>query len=155
MPAPVSTWPSVKSFLFAQITALPVCAPPVLVVYNDPLGDLEEDVVVVGQVTRQIEPGAIVGSLGAGSLFERYTVDVTVSCFRGGDNPLAADTQCAALVGAVIEVVRADLTLGGRVLKAWPRDHVLAGRSVTDEGGQSVMGYATECVVPIECYTQI
>jgi hypothetical protein len=116
MPAPVSTWPSVKAYLFAQITA--ACPPPVLVAYNDPLGDLEDDVVVVGQVTRQIEPGAIVGSLGAGSLFERYTVDVTVSCFRGGDNPLAADTQCAALVDAAIGVVRADLTRGGAT--TWP-----------------------------------
>jgi hypothetical protein len=153
MPAPVSTWPSVKAYLFAGITA--ACPSPVLVAYNDPLGDLEDDVVVVGQVTRQVEAGAFVGGGGAGWLFERYTVDVTVSSFRGGDNPLAADVQCAALLDAVVEVVRADPSLGGRVLKAWPRDHDPTGRWVTDESGQSVMGYATECVVPIECYTQI
>jgi hypothetical protein len=155
MAVPGATWPAAKLYLFNQLRASAVCAPPVVVAYNDPLGDLEDDVVVVGKVSRLVEPLALVGSYGAGAFAERYTVQVTVSSFRGGDNPVATDLQCAALVDAVVSVVRTDPTLGGVVLQAKPGNHDPDGRWVTDSDGQNVMGYLTECVVPVECYVNI
>jgi hypothetical protein len=147
-----STAPGAKQYLFDQITA---AVAPVLVAWNDPLGVGADDLVVVGAIRRTIRPGAIVGGGGTGWLHEEYRVEVYVGSSRGGDNPAAADTACAALVDAVIAVVRADPSLGGRVLRARPGNHDLNPRPSLDGSGQTVIGYITECTVPIECYAVI
>lgn len=155
-----STAPGVKHHLFDQLTAavVPLQTPglsPVLVGWNDSLGAGVDDLVLAGPIRRRILPGAMVGGGGDGWLHEQYTIEFYVGSVRGGDNPIEADTQCAALVDALIAVVRADPTLGGRVLRARPGDHDLEPRPAYGEDGQAVIGYITECTVPIECYAAI
>jgi hypothetical protein len=142
----------VKRWLFDQLTA---AVAPVLVAWNDPLGAGPDDLVMVGAVRRTIRVAALVGGGGAGWLHEEYTVEVYVGSARGGDNPVEADTACAALVDTVIAVVRADPTCGGRVLRARPGDHDLEPRPALADNGPAVLGYITECTVPIECYAAI
>lgn len=122
MPIPASTIPLAKVYLFNQLTAA-LAGTQDLKVYmdlppNDPPN--EQDVIVVGDIEQNLEPWQLVGSGGEGWLYEKYSIQVLISVYRGGDVPQVVLTQAANLVYQVCDVVRLDPSLGGNVLQAFP-----------------------------------
>ena len=119
---PDSSVPAAKLYLFDQLTAAFQGVPGVGVYLDEPPTDPppEDDVVMVGDIEQTWEPWELVGSGGEGWLFEKYSIDVTVSVYRGGDEPRDVLNQAAALVKQVAAVVRVDPSLGGNVLQAYP-----------------------------------
>jgi hypothetical protein len=81
---------------------------------------LPDDIISVGDVMRTIDTFQMVGSGGAGWLDESFTVMVTVSVYRGGDNAQAVFERACVLAAAVEAAVRNDPTLGGAVTQAHP-----------------------------------
>jgi len=119
---PDSSIPAAKLYLFDQLTATFQGQPGIGVYLDEPPTDPppEDDVVMVGDIEQTWEPWELVGSGGEGWLFEKYAIDVTVSVYRGGDDPRGVLTQAAALVKQVAAVVRVDPSLGDNVLQAYP-----------------------------------
>lgn len=119
MTAPISTVPAARVQLFTRITST-INDVAVLVCYDDPGPNVPDDIVSVGRVERQVTPRSMVGSGGAGWLYETYTVEIIVSAFRGGDDSRTVFERCVSLSDSVIEAVRSDPSLGGVVLVARP-----------------------------------
>jgi hypothetical protein len=131
---PASSIPDAKCYLFDQLTAA-MAGTPVGVYMDLPPNDppVEDDVIVVGDIEQVMEPWQLVGSGGAGWLYEKYSIQIEISVYRGGDDARAVLTQAAALVLQVCTVVRADPSLDGNVLQAYPAGaHYQSGWS--DEG---------------------
>jgi len=125
-PIPVSTVPAVKAYLFAQLKAKltpdPIqTASSLTVFYDEPGPNQPDDIVVVGACkSRQVTPFQMVGSGGRGWLYEKYMLEVTVACFRGGDNAQLIYERAYALTGQIETAVRSDPSLGGLVTQAHP-----------------------------------
>jgi len=121
MTIPSSTVPAVKAALVAAITAA-VGDPAVLVCYGPPGTYAPDDIIFVGDVKRTVVAHAFVGTGAAGAFAEDYDVDVNLRSYRGGGSEQAAvaDARAWALVAFVDSAVRADLSLGGLVVKAEP-----------------------------------
>lgn len=119
---PDSSIPAAKQYLFDQLLALFPQESGIGVYMDEPPTDPppQDDVVMVGDIEQAWEPWELVGSGGEGWLFEKYSIDVTVSVYRGGDVPREVLTQAASLVKQVCQVVRVDPSLGGNVLQAYP-----------------------------------
>lgn len=121
---PVSTAERAREYLFANLTSvLPAdtangCS--LLVCYDEPGTDEADDVVCVGDVALDYEPGSLVGSGGAGWLRERYTVTVVIDVFRGGDNAQMTFARAQYLSDLVAAVVRYDPSLNQLVITAKP-----------------------------------
>lgn len=110
-----------KAYLVTNIKLQAACADPVLVTYDDPGPYEPDDIVMVGRIEGQSIPGRLTGGLGVtGALTEEYFIEVTVSCYRGGDQAQTAFEQGCTLTDAVVAVVRADATLGGNLVESWP-----------------------------------
>lgn len=120
MTIPASTVPAVKAFLAAAI-ATQVADTTVAVSNGEPPPqNVALDTIFVGDVHRDLLPGAVVGSGGAGWLEERYTVFVTTQVYRGDADAVTADTRAYLLAFAVEAAVRNDPSLGGLVQEARP-----------------------------------
>lgn len=146
MAVPASTAPTVKAWLTAAITAACTADPSfrLLVTYGDPQSGAD-DYVTVGKVSRTVEPHAIVGTMGANSLRETYTVDIEIQVFRKS-SPVATETRLFALLAQVETVVREQLadvirvgdpvaSLGGHVWRITPPDeHEIATEQSSNEG---------------------
>lgn len=120
---PNSTAPAVRAYLFEALTQYLTPDPlnadaGLLVCYDDPGPYQPEDVIAIGEVMRAFEPGSFVGNGGAGYLRERYTVAIVLDVYRGGDDALTVYTRAQLLADTIVAIVRADLSLGGNVLKA-------------------------------------
>lgn len=125
MTIPVSTSTAVRQYLYNGITAALTPDPlsksaSLLVCFDEPGPNQPDDIVSIGKVTRHIGVNSMVGSGGAGYLDERYSVEITIDVFRGGDDAQAAYARSALLADGVVNVVRADLSLGGLVLVSKP-----------------------------------
>lgn len=120
MTVPASSVPAVKAALMTKI-ATQVADSSVLISYDVPGTFQPDDIIVVGDVERTASPVAMIGSGQAGFMHEDYTVQITVSVFRGGDIAQTAFERAYALNDAVETAVRNDMTLGvARVLTAKP-----------------------------------
>ncbi|MEW2518131.1 hypothetical protein [Actinacidiphila alni] len=155
MTIPASTAPAARRYLLDQFTAqlqpdADAKRSSLLVCYDIPGPNQPDDIVAVGKVTRQIDVNSLVGGGGAGWLDERYTVEITIDVYRGGDSAQAAYERGAALLDQVCAIVRTDPTLGGAVLTAHP---------VTSESDgdwdEEHKGFQSITTVPIECYARI
>lgn len=120
MTIPASTVPAATLYLHTQLTTQ-INDTAVLVQYGPPGPNQPDDIVAIGlDIDQESVPYQMVGSGQAGWLDETYTVDITISVFRGGDDPRAAHERAWTLKNAVDQVVRGDPTLGGAVLVSWP-----------------------------------
>jgi len=95
--------------------------PAVLVCYDEPGPNQPDDIVMVGDVERLVAPYQMVGSGQAGWLDEEYTVEVVVSCYRGGDDARTVFERACVLADQVVYVTRSDPSLGGAVVLAHPQ----------------------------------
>ena len=152
---PASSAPAARAWLFAQITAALTPDPlsptsSLLVCYDDPGPNQPDDIVSIGKVQRTLSTNSMVGSGGAGYLEERYTVEIEIDVFRGGDSAQVAYTRAAHLADGVVAVVRSDLSLGGAVVSARPVSDVTEVAWDDEHRGQ----HAT-CTVDVTCYQRI
>ena len=123
-------------------------ADALLVCYDSPGTYQPNDMVAVGAVTREITTAGMAGSMSvAGTLHETFTIDVIVSVYRGGDQAQVVWERADDLVESVIGIVRADPTLGGTVLLAFP-DRVDEPAAAWED---SHNGRVCECHVSIMC----
>jgi len=119
MAIPASTVPAAVTYIHSHITTA-INDAAVLVSYGPPGTNQPDDMIVVGNVNREVGPIQMVGSGQAGWLDEIYTIDVIASVFRGGDNGQTVMERAAALADVVVAVVRTDPSLGGAVIVAYP-----------------------------------
>lgn len=151
--AKVSTAPAVKAYLLTQTKATLTAAANerLLVVYNEPGTDLPGDIVSIGSVLNRVtEPSAYVGGGGQHWLTERYTVEVVVDVFRGGDRSQVAEERAWYLAGLVEQIVRTDPSLGGLVLEARPGAAESEGS--WDEGHR---GHRVRLTLAVDVYTEL
>lgn len=146
-----STIPAVKAWLFGQLVAAFAAEPALLVAYGEPGPNQPDDLIVVGEVQRQITPFALVGSQDTGAMQETYSVFVVISVFRGGDQAQQVFERACALADDVIGVQRADPTMGGLVFTSWPKPQVYPDATWTDDH----KGRVAEFTVEIECQAVI
>lgn len=118
---PVSTVPAVKAYLL-ELMQVGLAGPDLQVYYSEPGPGYPDDVVYLGDTKLTQQPVQMVGSGGAGWLFEAYHQVVEVDVYRGGDDPQAVFERAASLVAQIEAMVRADPSLGGRVITAFPAD---------------------------------
>jgi hypothetical protein len=120
------------------------------VCFDQPGPNEPEDIVAIGAVRRKLEIAAMIGSGAAGWLDEAYTVEIVVDVFRGSDTGQVAYARAMDLANAVVNIVRADITLGGHVVRSAPRGDTAEVEWDQDHGGKHA------CVtVEIECVTRI
>jgi hypothetical protein len=141
--------------LFEQFTAQFTPDPlspksSLLVVYDELSTDAEDDVVVVGLVTRAMDVNSMVGGGGAGWLDERYTIAITIDVFRGGDDAAATFDRASLLLDQACAIVRTDPTLGGAVVTGRPTTSQTEG-----EWDEAHTGRHTLVTFAIECYARI
>jgi hypothetical protein len=155
MSIPSSTAPAVRQWLYDQCTAqLPLDqldkSASLLVCFDQPGPNEPDDIVAIGRVRRQLKVAAMIGGGGAGWLDEHYSVDVVIDVFRGSDSGQVAYQRAMDLANAVIALVRADITLGGHVVRSAPRGDDAEVEWDSEHGGKHA------CVtVEIECVTRI
>lgn len=149
MTIPASITKAAKASLFTSLTAslTPVAGESLLVCYDEPGPNQPDDIVSVGVVDRALTRVGMIGSLGGGAFEDAVTVHVTVSVYRGGDDAQTVFERACDLIDAVVDVVRADPTLGGIALRAWPKSFVV-GEAAWEE---SHNGRVSETDIPIEC----
>lgn len=116
---PVSTVPAVKDYLFEQMT-LALAGPNLEVFYSEPGPGYPDDVVYLGDTEQTQQPTQMVGSGGAGWLFELYHQVVEVDVYRGGDDPQGTFKRACELVAQIENIVRADPSLNSQVITAYP-----------------------------------
>ncbi|MBM9504523.1 hypothetical protein [Actinacidiphila acididurans] len=155
MTVPASSAPAARAYLFGQLSAQLTPDPDsprssLLVCYDQPGPNQPDDIVSVGKVIRTFEFSSFVGSGGAGYLQERYTVEITVDVFRGGDDAQGAYIRAAYLTDQIVAAVRSDLTLGGAVLAARPTTH-----STDAEWDDEHLGRHATATLEIECLQRI
>lgn len=155
MTIPSTTSTAVRAYLLnaltAQLTPDPLSkSASLLVCYDEPGPAQPDDIVTVGKVTRHIAVNSMVGGGGAGWLEERYSVELTIDVFRGGDDAQAAYTRSVLLADAAVAIVRADPSLGGLVLVSRPIT------STTDVAwDQAHGGRLATTVLEVECFQRI
>ncbi|BBB00575.1 hypothetical protein RVR_10574 [Actinacidiphila reveromycinica] len=154
-PIPVSTAPAARRWLFEQFTAQIAPDPDnarasLLICYDVPGPNEPEDIIAVGLVTRTLDVNSVVGGGGKGWLDERYSIAVTIDCFRGGDDPAAVFDRASTLLDQTCAIVRTDPTLGGAVLVARPTTSQTEGEWDSDNlGRHTVVTFAVECYARI------
>lgn len=150
---PPSTAVAVREYLFTSLVAVipadKANGSSLQVVYDDPSPYRADDLVAVGDVHLDYEPGAFVGSGGRGWLRERYTVAITIDVFRGGDNALMTFNRAQYLSDLVCAVVRYDVSLGGLVITATPRSS-----AIQSEWDPDAKGRHSVATVEISCFAQ-
>lgn len=149
MTIPGSITKAAKAWIYSALTTAltPVTGESLLVCYDEPGPNQPDEIVSVGVVDRSLTRVGMVGSLGGGAFEDAVTIHVTVSVYRGGDEAQLVFERACDLIDAVIDVIRADPTLGGIALRAWPKSFVVA-EAVWEE---SHNGRISETDIPIEC----
>lgn len=136
----------------------------VQVVYGHPGAFLSDDIVSVGNVraTREFGP---MGTQR--KLTESLSIDLAVSCWRGGVESQQVATEAAFDLLAAVEAYLSDvgttnsaqLTLGHSVWRAWVTDFELTetDATMTDADGQSLLnlGRIAELAVTISATARI
>lgn len=143
---PASSIPAARAWLFAQLQVQLPFSSGVLVCLDEPGPNQPDDIVSVGDVHQTYSPFAGVGSGGEGWLREDYSVEVTVDCYRGGDDAAGVFAAARTLADLVVNVVRSDPSLGDAVDRARPG--TVLHTSAWDEDHK---GRQTVITIPIEC----
>lgn len=156
MSIPTSSIPAARAYLLSQIQATLTQDPAdptaeLLISLGEPGTHEPADIVNVGDVHQTYTPHATVGSGGAEWLREDYSIEVTISVVRSGDDGTTAlaqtvFTRARLLADQIVNIVRSDPSLGGAVHRARPGS-VTHQSSFTADG----MGRETEIQLPIEC----
>jgi hypothetical protein len=124
---------------------------PVIVQYGDMGTNVPPCFIAVGATVTVVNtPREMVGTGGAGWLEERYRVEVQVSAFVGGDNFQSTAEAAYLMWQAVASTVRADPSLGGLVITAFPASHDL-----TQLWEQNHKGPTAEIRAEIEVHARI
>jgi hypothetical protein len=151
-PIPPSTAPDARQWLFEQCQGLiksDASDPQLsLLVCLDAPGPYQaDDIVSIGDISLQYEPGSFMGSGGAGWLRERYIIKVDVDVFRGGDNASLTFARAQFLADYVAAICRADLTMGGNIITATPHSV-----DIESEWDDQHLGRHSVAKLEISCY---
>ena len=156
MSIPTSSIPAARAYLLSQIQATLTQDPndstaELLVTLDEPGTHEPADIVWIGDVHQTYSPHATVGSGGAEWLREDYSIEVTISVVRSGDDGTTAlaqtvFTRARLLADQIVNVVRLDPSLGGAVDRAKP-----ATATHTSSWTENGMGRETEIQLSIEC----
>lgn len=140
MSIPVSTVPSVISYLLTQVTSACASDPlEILVKTGEPAKNLPSDVIQFGSVRRTVRWESFVGGGGNDALYEIYDLELDIyTALAYGD--ISDDSAIALqviqrawqLLGYVETVVRTDPSLGGLVDIAYPQSSVSPNPEWTD-----------------------
>lgn len=149
MAIPASTVPAAVSYLHSHITTA-VNDDAVLVSYGPPSPNQPDDMIVVQNIDREVIPYQMVGSGQAGWLDERYSIEVVVSVFRGGDYGQVVLERASALADIVVAVVRTDPSLGGAVVVAHP-----GTVRYEQSWDQDHKGRVVDAILSIQCRARI
>jgi hypothetical protein len=153
-PIPPSNAPAARQWLFDQCTGLikSDSSDPrlsLLVCLDAPGPYQADDIVSIGDISLEYEPGSFVGSGGAGWLRERFLIKVDVDVYRGGDNAALTFTRAQLLADFVAAICRADLTMGGNVTTATPHSV-----DIESEWDDQHAGRHSVAKLEISCYAQ-
>ena len=120
--APVSTVPAAIAYLMTAIqTQLSTDSLPILLSLGDPVQTyLPNDVVIIGEVRRVVDPDTFVGSGGQFWLQEKYNVDIVSKSWTGSAETLVVMERAWQLNAYVETAIRNDPSLGGLVNIAYP-----------------------------------
>lgn len=143
-----STIPRVKAAVFAMATTA-MTDPEVLVCWGDP-DYLADDIVAVQGATAN----ATLGPMGANARDERWTLFLTVSCFRGGTDQQLVTERAYDLFALLEAAVRADPTASGTAWQVIVAGHELNEALSVDESG-AVLGRVAEIVARLEVRARI
>jgi hypothetical protein len=150
---PQSTAIAVRAYMYTNLTnVLPAdeangCN--LAVVYDEPGPYEADDIVSVGNVTLDYEPGSLVGSGGAGWLRERYTLTIIADVYRGGDNAQMTFARAQYLSDLICAVVRYDPSLDELVISATPKASI-----VESEWDEEHKGRHSTATVEISIFAQ-
>lgn len=142
---PASSIPAARTWIFDGVQAQ-ITDPAVLVCLDEPGPYLPDDIICVGDVHQQYSPESVVGSGGSHWLREDYTITVTVSVFRGGDDAAGVFARARQLADLVVAVVRSDPSLGGAVDRGKPGTAQHTSGWTEDHKGRM-----TEIEIGIDC----
>ena len=156
MSIPTSSIPAARAYLLSQLQATltqdPADPTAELLIDLDQPGTHEPaDIVWIGDVHQTYSPHATVGNGGALWLREDYTVEITISVVRSGDDGTTAlaqtvFTRARYLADQIVNVVRSAPDLGGAVDRARPGGVTHQSSWTTDGQGRE-----TEIQISIEC----
>lgn len=139
-----STVPAVKAWLFQQMSAV-LNGQDIEVFYSEPGPGYPDDVIYLGDTEQTNTPTQMVGSGGAGWLYESYHQTIEVDVYRGGDQAEAVFERACSLVATIESLVRADPSLGGNVtILGYP-----AGTRYESGWEESHMGRVTHATIRI------
>lgn len=154
MAVPVSTVPAVRAAMVAGITSQ-VGDTNVGVFYGEQGRHKKVDTIEVGDVERDVSVFAIVGNGQAGAFQEVYTVLVTVTSRRGGDDPATVDARAWALLASVETFIRNDRTLGGRLIDCYTETSEQPPIGWDRDAQNVARGRVATIVTPIHCHAVI
>lgn len=117
---PVSTVSDVRDYLLEQLQIEFGADLDTAVYYDEPGPGYPDVCIWLGEVEQDYDMEQMVGSGGAGWLYEHYTQVVEVSYFRGGDDPQGTFQACKKVVDRIERLVRSDPSFDGLVLVAYP-----------------------------------
>lgn len=156
MSIPTSSIPAARAYLLSQIqstlTQDPSDPTAELLITLDGDGTHEgADEVNIGDVHQTYQPYSSVGSGGANWLEESYSIEITISVVRSGDDGTTAlahtvFNRARYLADQIVNIVRSDPSLGGAVQRARPG--TVSHQSTWTSNG---MGRETEILLPVEC----
>ncbi len=159
MPIPVPTVARAKAYLLNNLTAGQYAITPadmstaVLVSYGEAGVYQPPDIVIIGRATRTASALAMVGDGGASSLEENYTIEVRCVSWRAGDTTAEAALERAWVMASAVEtLVRSDMSLGGLVVEARPRQAADVSEwvmSANDDGTETPLGFTGDVTVLI------
>jgi hypothetical protein len=135
---------TVPACLDALVGAVRVALPGVQVIDGQPTTEVERDVVCIG-FTGQPGEAAVTSTLtrevyARSPDREQYDISCLASSWRGDVDPKAVRDRSFELLDAVAEVLAADQTLGGAVLRARLSADVI-GQEQTTEGAVCTVGF--------------
>ena len=141
MTIPVSTAPAAAAYLLTEITTAVATDPAtILVKLGEPGRNRPDDMILIGEVQRNVKEQSFVGSGGAGWLGEEYEQHITIGSWQANGDVYNESTQALQvnarawqLIAYVEAVVRADPSLGGLVEVAYPMQTTSSGPTWTTD----------------------
>ena len=119
MTIPVPTVPVVKAALVTALKARTELT-NVSVEYGPAGTFLDDDQILVGRAHGAFNVSRMVGGGGQWWLDEHYVLQVEVLSFRGDDDEQATEERAHTLAAVIVDTIRLDPSIGGRVNQATP-----------------------------------
>ena len=152
----VSSIPAAVTYLITMLNQTsvvtnPVPGFPIAVIRGAPLPEMPiDEAFVIQQAQRTTSRFQMRGDGGTGWLREDITIPIDVVCVRGGDDEVTMENRLWTMVGAAESAIRADPTLGGTVLEAWPDS-----TPFTSEWTEQNIGRRGICTINVSCWNVI